>query len=208
MITKDNRDLENYHPMKFIDQMERNKHILLLYDDQKYANWIIARYVNNGIAKGESCVFYSYDRPEKAEKQLDAEGIDVALLKQKKQLRIYQIDRSVDKKRDLLLALKQRNYEMKESTKGMKAPYRFIGKSIPDVGTKDGIDFGILVEGTGHLHFDEFNCSLVCYYDISEIEPTGRHEWISSLLKSHHYVIYATEPNKAVAFETALLEQD
>jgi hypothetical protein len=27
-------------------------------------------------------------------------------------------------------------------------------------------------------------------------------------LRNHHYVIYASEPNKAVAFETALLEQD
>jgi len=27
-------------------------------------------------------------------------------------------------------------------------------------------------------------------------------------LRNHHYVIYASEPNKAVAFETALLEQE
>jgi hypothetical protein len=40
------------------------------------------------------------------------------------------------------------------------------------------------------------------------MEPTRKHEWISSLLRTHHYVIYASEPNKAVAFETALLEQD
>jgi hypothetical protein len=38
--------------------------------------------------------------------------------------------------------------------------------------------------------------------------PTRKHEWISSLLRNHHYVIYASKPNKAVAFETALLEQD
>jgi hypothetical protein len=27
-------------------------------------------------------------------------------------------------------------------------------------------------------------------------------------LKNHHYVIYAAEPNRAVAFETMLLEKD
>jgi hypothetical protein len=35
-----------------------------------------------------------------------------------------------------------------------------------------------------------------------------KHEWISSLSKNHHYVIYVSEPNKAVAFETTLLEDD
>jgi hypothetical protein len=43
--------------MKFIEQMERNKHILLLHDDQKYAYWIIGRYLYNWLAKGESCIF-------------------------------------------------------------------------------------------------------------------------------------------------------
>lgn len=35
-----------------------------------------------------------------------------------------------------------------------------------------------------------------------------KHECISSLLKNYYYVIYASEPNKAVAFETTLLEDD
>ena len=35
MDTKNKNDLKNYRPMKFVDQMERNKHIILLYDDQK-----------------------------------------------------------------------------------------------------------------------------------------------------------------------------
>lgn len=46
----------------------------------------------------------------------------------------------------------------------------------------------------------------MCYYDISEIEQTMRDEWIRGLLKNHHQAIYATEPDKAVAFETALLQ--
>jgi hypothetical protein len=35
-----------------------------------------------------------------------------------------------------------------------------------------------------------------------------RQKWISGLLKNHHYVIYASKPDKAVAFETALLEDE
>jgi hypothetical protein len=90
----------------------------------------------------------------------------------------------------------------------MSPPYRFVGGAITDIETKDGMKFTLLLEKTGHLHFDEFSRSQICYYDISKIEPTRKDEWISLLLRNHHYVIYASEPNKAVAFETQLLEQD
>jgi hypothetical protein len=205
MDTKNKNDLKNYHPMKFVDQMDRNKHILLLYDNQKYAYWIIGRYFHNGFAKGESCIFYTADRPEIIEKQLSAGGIDVNLFKRKNLLRIYEIERSGDNKHGMLHTL---NQIREESKKSMKPPYRFVGGTIMDVETQDGMKFSILLEKTGHQHFDEFNYSQICYYDISKIEPTRKDEWISSLLRNHHYVIYASEPNKAVAFETALLEQD
>ena len=119
-----------------------------------------------------------------------------------------EVERSDDDKHDILHTYKQRIYEIEESTKGMKPPYRFVGKTVSDVETKEGMKFGILLEKSGQQHFDELNCSLLCYYDISKIEPTRKDEWISSLLRNHHYVIYASEPNKAVAFETELLEQD
>jgi hypothetical protein len=208
MDTKNKNELKNYRPMKFVDQMERNKHILLLYDDQKYAYWIIGRYLHNGLAKGESCIFKTADIPEIIEKQLSADGIDVHSFKKKNLLRIYEVERSDDNKHDILHAFKQRVHEIEESTKGMKLPYRFVGKTVSDIETKDGMKFGILLEKAGHQHFDELNCSLLCYYDISKMESTRRHEWISSLLRNHHYVIYAAEPNKAVAFETSLLEQE
>ena len=67
MDTKIKNELKNYRPMIFVDQVEKNKHILLLYDNQKYASWIIGRYFRNGLAKGESCVLYASDRPEVSE---------------------------------------------------------------------------------------------------------------------------------------------
>lgn len=44
------------------------------------------------------------------------------------------------------------------------------------------------------------------YYDISGIEKSRKDEWIIGLLKNYRRVIYATNPDSAVAFETALLE--
>jgi hypothetical protein len=37
-----NAEKPNYRPIKFLDRMEGNNHIVLLYDSQKYAYLIIA----------------------------------------------------------------------------------------------------------------------------------------------------------------------
>jgi hypothetical protein len=89
-----NTEKANYRPICFIDRMEGNNHIVLLYDNQKYAYLIIARYFLNGLKKGESCIFFTADEPEAIEERLYAEGIDVNLFKQKNSLRIHRIDRS------------------------------------------------------------------------------------------------------------------
>ena len=52
------RSNTNYHPFRFIDQMEPNKHTILLYYNQRYAYWVIARYFLNGLKSGESCIFF------------------------------------------------------------------------------------------------------------------------------------------------------
>jgi hypothetical protein len=120
-------------------------------------------------------------------------------------LRIFCIERSGANKLDVLDTLKSIR---EEATRGMKPPYRFVGRTIRDTGTIEGMNLGLIVEKTGHEHFEEFDNSQLCYYDISEIEQSKRNEWIRGLLKTHHYVIYASEPDKAVAFETMLLEPE
>ena len=193
----------NYRPIKFLDRMERNNHIVLLYDNEEYADLVISRYLLNGLQKGESCIFFTADKPEIIEERLTAEGIDVDSYKQRNSLRIFRTERSDADKFDALGTLK---HIREEATKGMKPPYRFVGRTIMDTGSKEGMKLGLVVEKTGHEHFEEFDNSQLCYYDISGIEQSKRNEWISELLKNHHHVIYASEPDRAVAFETMLLE--
>jgi hypothetical protein len=93
-----------------------------------------------------------------------------------------------------------------QAARGMKPPYRFVGRTIMDTESKEGMQSGLAVEKSGHEHFADFDNSQMCYYDISRIEQSLRSKWIRELLKNHHHVIYASEPDKAVAFETMLLE--
>ena len=120
-------------------------------------------------------------------------------------LRIYTIERSDDNKRDTLRVLK---HIRKDATIGMKPPFRFAGRTITDTETREGMKLGIILEEVGHENFDSFNNSQMCFYDISSIEKSMRSKWIHDLLKVHHYVIYASEPSKAVAFDTNLLEDE
>jgi MEDS: MEthanogen/methylotroph, DcmR Sensory domain len=195
----------SYRPIKFLDKMEGNKHIVLLYYKEKYADLVIAQYLLNGLQKGESCIFFTSDKPETVEERLFAQGIDVDSYKRTNSLRIFSIERSDTNKLDALVTLKSIR---EEATSGMKPPYRFVGRTIRDTGTINGMNLGLVVEKTGHQHFEEFDNSQLCYYEISGIEQSKRDEWIRELLKNHHYVIYASEPEKAVAFETMLLEPE
>ena len=197
------RSNTNYHPFRFIDQMEPNKHTILLYDNQRYAYWVIARYFLNGLKSGESCIFFTSEEPEIIEERLSSEGIDVGLFKQRSSLRIYSIEKSDDTKNDALSTLR---HIKKDATDGMKPPYRFAGRTIIETETHEVMKLGLVLEKVGHEHFNDFNCSQMCFYDISKIEPSRRQEWIKSLLENHHNVIFATKPDKAVAFETVLLE--
>jgi MEDS: MEthanogen/methylotroph, DcmR Sensory domain len=189
----------SYRPFKFLDRMEGNNHIVLLYDDPKYADLIMARYISNGLNKGESCIFFGSDNAEQVRKRLSAQGIVVD------SIRIFQIKGDNKNRPDALSLLKK---IMDEATRGMKPPYRFVGRSITDTETIEGMKRGLHIEKTGNDHFQEFDCSQMCYYDISRIEPTMRDEWIRGLLKNHGHVIYASKPDKAVAFDTDLLYKE
>jgi hypothetical protein len=203
-----NSEKANYRPIKFLDRMEGNNHIVLLYYNQKYADLIIARYFLNGLQKGESCIFFTTDKPEIIEERLSAEGIDVDSYKRRNSLRIFYIERYDVNNNNKLDALGTLKRIREESTRDMKPPYRFVGRTITDTGTIEGMSLGLVVEKTGHEHFEEFDNSQLCYYDISGIEQSKRDEWIRGLLKNHHHVIYASEPDRAVAFETMLLEPE
>ena len=194
-----------YRPLQFVDKLEGNNHILLLFDDQKYANLVIFRYLSNGLKKGESCILFAPDNPVTIESAMRDSGIDVDLHKNANTLRVYQIDRSNSAKVDTLATLRKIR---DEATRGMKPPFRFAGRTITDIETLQGMKLGIELEHSGQANFESFECSQLCYYDIDKIEPTMRQSWISGLLKNHHHVIYASDPGKAVAFETDLLEQE
>jgi len=122
--------------------LNRHKHIVLLYDNEKYAYRIISGYILNGLNNNES-FFFTSDDPETVKEKLSLEGIDVNLFIQKNSLNIYNIEKSYNDKLDTLSILK---HIRKEATFGMKSPCRFVGRTITDTEMKDGITLGIALK--------------------------------------------------------------
>jgi DcmR-like sensory protein len=200
-----NAPSDDYHPVKFLDQLEGNKHIVMLYDDEKNADMIIARYFLNGFNKGGSCIYFTDLDPEAIEKRLSLQGIDTARYKKEERLRIFHTETSDSGKTDVLATLRAIR---SESTKGMKGPFRFAGRTITDIESIDGLMLGMQTEKTGQEHFEEFDNSQLCFYDVRKLEPSRRDEWVRGLLENHDQMIYASDPNRAVAFDTSLLEEE
>lgn len=176
----------------------------MLYDNERRADSIVAQYFNEGFKKGGSCIFLTDVDPVRIRKRLIAEGIEVGRYEKEGRLRILQIPTSNNSNGSALKALKAMTAE---TTKGMKPPFRFVGRTISDIESVDGMLRGMKLEKIGNDHFEEFDISLLCYYDIRKLERSKKQKWIRELLENHSSVIYASKPGKEVAFETLLLEE-
>jgi hypothetical protein len=184
--------------------LKKNKHLVMLYDSERRADSIIAQYFTEGFKKGGSCIFLTNTNPAEISRRLVSQGIDAESYEKENRLRIFEIPSSSNEDIDALKGLKSMTAE---TTRGMKPPFRFVARTIANTGSVQGMIQGMKLEKIGNDHFDEFDISLLCYYDIRKMEQSKRDHWIKGLLENHSSVIYASDSGKAVAFETALLEE-
>jgi len=84
-----------YHPIKFLDKLDGNKHLVMLYDSEKYADVIFARYCLNNLERGGSCVFFTEDDPKLLRKSLASSGLDVEKYERANSFRFYQERRRI-----------------------------------------------------------------------------------------------------------------
>lgn len=194
-----------YRPVKFLDRLEGDQHIVMFYDDEKNADLLIARYFKNGLDKGGSCVFLTDQDPKAIEGRLASQGLDVDRYAKENRLRIFDTRSSGTSETDVLKAQRAMTAE---STKGMTPPFRLAGVTIPDIESVKGMQLGMEFEKSGQAHWEEFGISLLCFYDIRKLERSRREEWARGLLESHHQAIYASDPDRAVGFGTLLLEAE
>jgi hypothetical protein len=193
----------HYPLLRAVDDFEaKNHHSFVLYDDPKYGLLIRNRFVENGLNKDETCVCITHEEVSKVENELASTGIDVDHFNQKNKLYVYHTENIMERKGNVIAGF---NDLLTKLTSDAKPPYRFVGRVIHDISTYKGMDTELNIENLFHSHFDKYDCSFLCTYGVDDIEKTNRSFWIQKLLENHHNLIYATEPQKAVAFESELL---
>ncbi len=178
----------SHMPFMYVDSLEQRQHILLLYEDPTYARMIEFRFIKNGLANGESCVYVtSEDSGHIVLKFLDY-GIPLAYF-QSGRIKVIQMHGTCDRGQQMLDKCKK---DVESILAGLLPPYRIVGRIVPDVSTIDGMTVQMELEKEAHSGFDHFRGSVMCTYDMSKIEKTKREKWVKSLCENHHAVINAT----------------
>ena len=195
-------DSKNYPPLRFIDKMKGRNHLMLFYDKPEFGQLVQYRFLANGLKRTEHCIVVTHDDPKLVEDEM-SNDIDVAGFKKKNLLHIHQIENILDSKGGI-----EKGFEdiLRQVTADAKPPYRFVGRVIPDISSKKGIEAELVVEQKLHTYFYNYNGSFLCTYNVAELEPSKRNRWLGKLLENHHSLIYATEPEKAVVFDPELLK--
>lgn len=195
-------DIDNYPPLKEVDNLNERNHSMLLYDNAKYGNLVKYHYLENGLKNREHCICLTHDEVTSVEDEISSLGIDLEYFKRKNLIHIYQIESILEKRDGLESGF---NNLLKTVTKGLKLPYRIIGRFISDVSTEDGIQTELLLEHKFHSNFSKYQGSFLCTYDVNEIEGSKRPIWLTKLFQNHHHLIYATDPANANTFDPNLL---
>ena len=192
---------DNYPPLEFMDRVEDKKHIMLLYDDNDYKVAVQNRFIVNGLQKGEHCVCFTTGDPRQFEEEFISSGVDLEPFVRQGLVHIHKIEDISQK--EIGVALQD---VLQQITDGVKPYFRCVGRFVGNISEEAGIKAQVEIEKEIQAMFDSLECGYVSTYEISEIEPDNRNRWLGDLIKNHDYVIYATDPGKAVAFESDLLK--
>jgi len=183
-------------PMKFVDSLDTRKHVVLVYDDQSFGKMIQFRFINNGLMKGENCIYLAHGDPKIIKNEMSESGIDVKGFVQKDQLHIQRISSPEKDPKGILIG-----YEniIKQATADKKPPYRIVGRIIPNIGIEVAMSVQMAIERMTHNIFENLSSTVLCTYDFSEI-PTRDHKMlISRLCTYHHAAIVSTRSGMSLA---------
>jgi len=194
---------KNYPLLEYIDNLQNPHHSMLLYEKSQYAQIVKSRFVENGLKKREHTFCVTHHDVKYIENELDTSGIDVDYFKRKNLLHIYQIENIMEHKDGVKKGCEEL---IATFTKNLKPPYRFVGRIIPDVSTREGIIAELEIEHQFHSQFNNYQLSSLCTYNVQDIEENQRSVWLGQLCDNHHNLIYAVEPESAVAFDSDLIK--
>lgn len=181
---------------RYIDSLKERKHIILVYEDQIEGKLIQFRFLRNGLIKVENCFYLTHQDIHSVEKEMVESGIlDASKWIKKDLLHIFNIPDISQDKCGMLHGCEK----ILKMIQQFKPPYRIVGRAISDVNTDMYMEVQYVLEKVFHSKFESLDCSVMCYYDWSQIGG-NRLKWIEKLSKTHHVIIFATKFKQGVTF--------
>ncbi len=182
-------------PIKFIEELDDRKHLVLFYDDPDYARKIEFQFIKKGLEKGEHCIYATEEDPGFIILAMLNHGIPVKEHLKNNLLHVYQIH---DTKSSGLLLNAKKNFDM--ILADSKPPFRIVSRIVADVSTVQGISTELKLEHEFHKSFYDFNGTVICPYDITKIENDQIEQSVLRLFENHHAVIYALKSKQGGVF--------
>lgn len=183
-------------PLKFVEELDDRKHLVLLYDDPEYARKIEFQFIKKGLESDEHCIYATEEDPGFIMLAMINNGIAVSDYLQNNLLHIYQITDSTESG-DLLSNAKK---NLERILSDSKPPFRVVARIVSDISTAEGMSAELKLEHDFHKSFDGFDGTVICPYDITKIENNKIDQAIPSLFKTHHATIYALKSRQGGVF--------
>lgn len=173
-------------PIGYIDSLRKGQHVALFFEDSEYAKLLEARFLKNGLAMGEKCIYATEEDSGSIILKLLNYGISLEDFKKRK-IQVFQTRAYSGGSDEVLSSYKM---QLNQLLSGLEAPFRMVARLVPDVKTLAGISVEIQLEEIFHDCFETFKGSVICPYNLSEIEPRNKREWLMRLRDAHHAIIH------------------
>lgn len=174
-------------PIKYIDSLQQRQHIGLFYEDPEYARMIEFRFIRNGLALDEQCVYATEGDSGLIVLKMLEYGIPMKYFQTGK-LKVYHIQSVHGGPREIMENCKK---DIAMIMSNLSKPFRIVSRIVPDVSTRAGMSVELELEHSVHRSFEDFGGSLICPYDISKMEVGKKKQWMEDLRATHDAIIYA-----------------
>ena len=167
-------------------EFDSKKHMMVCYDDISIGRKIEFDFIKNGLEKNEISIYLTHGDVKLVEKEMLSFGIDVKYFKNKGILKIVNAKNPTEDSMNFLDSIQ---LYLKEILPNSEKSFRIVGRATPDVGIETAMAIQTRWEKILHNSiFDKLNGSVLCTYDLSQIQANDQWmKWLSEL-KEHHHV--------------------
>jgi KaiC/GvpD/RAD55 family RecA-like ATPase len=178
-------------PLKFIDALESNKHVVLCYENSSFGKRILFRFIRNGLIRGEYCVYVTHDDDiVSIEKDMISNNINVRDFNKKGLLKICKISDVVRQPKGVFEGSEEMIEKMFHD---LNVPFRLVIRFVDKLNTKAQIEADLALEQKYHSMLINFNGLVLCHYDVSKNTVNTEGNWTSAILENHHSAIFVTD---------------